>query len=170
MSAWSCFLVVTGARQAGRLTRSHGKPYIRLWTSHQLVILNRMKTLLVLLVIAFASSILASYKIAEPNEAVRHVVVFKYKDGATDEQIKVITDAFRDLKDKIPGIIGFEHGINNSPEGLNQGFTHVYLLTFEDEAARDTYLPHPDHAAFGDILKGSGIFDGAYVVDYTIQE
>lgn len=129
-----------------------------------------MKTLLVLLVLAFAASIFASFSMDSSNKAVRHVVVFKYKDGATDAQIKEITDAFRDLKDKIPGIIAFEHGVNNSPEGLNQGFTHVYLLTFEDEEARDVYLPHPEHEAFGAILKGSGIFDGAYVVDYTIQE
>ena len=129
-----------------------------------------MKTILVLLVLAFAASILTNFKTTSSNTAVRHVVVFKYKDGATDAQIKEITDAFRDLKDKIPGIIGFEHGVNNSPEGLNQDFTHVYLLTFEDEAARDTYLPHPEHKAFGALLQGSGIFDGAYVVDYTIQE
>ena len=129
-----------------------------------------MKTLLVLLILAFAASIFATFNAPTSQEAVRHVVVFKYKDGATDDQIKEITDAFRDLKDKIPGIIGFEHGINNSPEGLNQGFTHVYLLTFENEEARDVYLPHPEHKAFGALLTGSGIFDGAYVVDYTIQE
>ena len=129
-----------------------------------------MKTILVLLVLAFAASVLINFKVPPANEAVRHVVVFKYKEGATDAQIKEITDAFRALKDKIPGIIGFEHGVNNSPEGLNQGFTHVYLMTFENEEARDVYLPHPEHDAFGALLKGSGIFDGAYVVDYTIQE
>jgi hypothetical protein len=73
------------------------------------------------------------------------------------------------LKDKIPGIVAFEHGVNHSPEGLNQNFTHVYLLTFEDEAARNAYLPHPEHEAFGKLLMGSGIFDGAFVVDYTAQ-
>ena len=129
-----------------------------------------MKTILVLLVLAFAASVLVNFKAQPANEAVRHVVVFKYKEGATDAQIKEITDAFRALKDKIPGIIGFEHGVNNSPEGLNQGFTHVYLMTFENEEARDVYLPHPEHDAFGALLRGSGIFEGAYVVDYTIQE
>lgn len=104
------------------------------------------------------------------SEAVRHVVVFKYKPEATEEQIQVITDAFRALKDQIPGIIGFEHGINNSPEGLNQDFTHVYLMTFANAAARDEYLPHPKHKDFGEILMGSGIFDGAFVVDYVAMD
>ena len=129
-----------------------------------------MKTLIVLLVLAFTASIMAFVIPGTENESVRHIVVFKYTEDATEAQIKEITDAFRALKDKIPGIIGFEHGVNNSPEGLNLDFTHVYLLTFENEEARDVYLPHPEHAAFGELLRGSGIFDGAYVVDYTIQE
>lgn len=104
------------------------------------------------------------------SEMVRHVVVFKYKPEATEAQIQKITDAFRNLKDEIPGIVSFEHGINNSPEGLNQDFTHVYLLTFEDAAARDAYLPHPKHDAFGKLLGESGIFAGAFVVDYTISD
>ena len=128
-----------------------------------------MKTLLVLLAVAFAGALLFAYSGGESKEAVRHVVVFKYSENATDAQIKEITDAFRALKDKIPGIVDFEHGVNNSPEGLNQGFTHVYLLTFEDVEARDTYLPHPEHKAFGELLTGSGIFEGAYVVDYEIR-
>lgn len=101
---------------------------------------------------------------------VRHCVVFKYKEGATAEQIQVVTDAFRNLKDTIPGITAFEHGTNMSPEGLDQGFNHVYLLTFVDTAARDAYLPHPEHKKFGEILGQSGIFEGAFVVDYVPEE
>ena len=102
-----------------------------------------------------------------PAQAVRHVVVFKYTPEATPAQIQVITDAFRALTTSIPGIVAFEHGVNNSPERLNQGFTHVYMLTFRDAAARDAYLPHPEHKKFGDLLGKSGIFVGAFVVDYT---
>ena len=103
-----------------------------------------------------------------PDDAVRHVVVFKYTPDATDAQIQEVTDAFRDLQNQIPGIIGFEHGINNSPEGKNLDFTHVYLLTFEDEEARDTYLPHPRHEAFGQLLGRLGILEDVFVVDYTL--
>lgn len=102
------------------------------------------------------------------SQEVRHVVVFKYKSGATDQQIQQITDAFRDLQHKIPGIVAFETGVNNSPENLNDGFTHVYLLTFKDAAARDAYLPHPEHKAFGKTLRESGIFEDVFVVDYQI--
>ena len=49
----------------------------------------------------------------------------QYKPEATPEQIKQVTDAFRDLQKKIPGITAFEDGVNNSPEKKNLGFTHV---------------------------------------------
>jgi hypothetical protein len=103
---------------------------------------------------------------ALPAAAVRHVVVFRYKPDASPEKIRQITEAFAALKNQIPGILAFEHGVNNSPEKLNQGFTHVYQVTFTNAAARDVYLVHPAHKAFGTLLGGSGVFDAAFVVDY----
>ena len=101
------------------------------------------------------------------KQPVRHIVVFKYKPEATPEQVRQVTDAFRDLKNKIPGITAFEDGVNNSPEKKNLGFTHVYMLTFEDAAARDAYLPHPEHAKFGQLLGKLGVVADAVVVDYA---
>ena len=98
---------------------------------------------------------------------VRHVVVFKYKPGTSAAQIGQVTDAFRGLRNRIPGIIGFEDGVNDSPEGKDLGFTHVYLMTFENAAARDAYLPHPEHARFGQLLGQLGVVDGVFVVDYA---
>jgi len=98
---------------------------------------------------------------------VRHIVVFKYKPGATEEQIKQVTDAFVALKTKIPGIVSIEHGVNNSPEKRNQGFTHVYQVTFTNAAARDAYLPHPAHKEFGALLGKLGVLEDVFVVDYT---
>ena len=101
------------------------------------------------------------------KQPVRHIVVFKYKPGTTPEQIRPVTDAFRDLRTKIPGITAFEDGVNNSPEGKNLGFTHVYQMTFEDAAARDAYLPHPEHAKFGQLLGKLAIVADVFVVDYA---
>lgn len=104
---------------------------------------------------------------ATPAGAVRHVVVFRYKPDATPAKIRQVTEAFAALKDQIPGIVAFEHGVNNSPENLNQGFTHVYQMTFSNAAARDVYLPHPAHKAFGTLLGSLGVLDAAFVVDYV---
>lgn len=119
----------------------------------------------VLLVFTFALFFTACQNSNE--EQMRHIVIFKYKPSATNDQIGKITKALSDLKNKIPGIVAFEHGINNSPEGLNNGFTHVYLFTFEDAAARDTYLPHPEHEQFGKMLGEMDIVEDVFVLDYN---
>lgn len=98
---------------------------------------------------------------------VRHVVLFKFKDAATPQQIKEIETAFANLPKQIPTIKGFEWGTNISPEGLAQGYTHCFVLTFTNEADRDAYLPHPAHKAFGQSL--GPILDKVCVVDYKLK-
>lgn len=78
----------------------------------------------------------------------RHVVMFGFKDRTTDADIAEIVRRFAALRDVVPGIDDFEWGVNNSPEGKNQGRTHCFTLTFGSTEARDAYLPHPEHAAF----------------------
>ena len=100
----------------------------------------------------------------------KHIVLFRYKPGATSGQINEVTEAFRALKGKIPGITSFECGVNNSPENLNKGFTHVYLITFENAGARNAYLPHPEHKKFGELLGNLDILHEALVVDFQVGE
>jgi hypothetical protein len=120
---------------------------------------------------AVACAIIAAFMTSTTNAAepgvYRHVVLFKFKDSATPEQIKVVEDAFRDLPKKINTITGYEWGTNVSPEGKNDGFTHCFFLTFKDKAGVDVYLPHPDHKAFGALLRP--ILDKVLVVDYVSQ-
>jgi hypothetical protein len=82
---------------------------------------------------------------------VRHVVLFKFKEGTTAAQQKTVEDAFRELPKKIHEIVDFEWGTNVSPENRDQGFTHCFLVTFDDAKGRDAYLPHPAHKAFGKV-------------------
>ena len=84
---------------------------------------------------------------AAADKALRHVVLFKFKDGTTDEQVAEVVDAFRDLQNKIDVIEDFEYGTDVSVENRSEGFTHCFFVTFADEKARDTYLPHPAHKA-----------------------
>ena len=104
---------------------------------------------------------------AATGPRIRHVVLFKYKESATPQQIDEITAAFADLQNKVPGIVRFEAGENCSPEPHAKGLTHAYVLTFTDAAARDAYLPHPDHKAFGEML--GPILADVCVVDYAVK-
>jgi hypothetical protein len=98
----------------------------------------------------------------------RHMVMFKFKDTSSKEDVQKVVDAFRSLKSSIPTIAAFEYGTNNSPEGLDNGFTHCFLVTFKSEADREVYLPHPQHKAFVDVLKPH--LDKVQVLDYWAAE
>jgi hypothetical protein len=126
------------------------------------------KLLLMAGMLLFGSMAFVSPENPNSKKMLRHVVLFKFKDSATPAQVKQVEDAFRALPSKIKEIKGLEWGTNNSPEGLAQGFTHVFFVTFDSEAARAVYLPHPDHKEFGKIL--SPYLDKVLVVDYWTQE
>lgn len=99
-----------------------------------------------------------------PGTVLRHAVFFKFKEASSEAQIQEVVDAFRALPQKIDAIIDFQWGVNNSPEKLNDGFTHCFLLTFKDDAGRKEYLPHPAHKAFGDVLRPH--MEDVFVIDY----
>lgn len=100
----------------------------------------------------------------ENDSLLRHVVLFKFKEGTAASDIAKVEDAFSALPAKISQIVGYEWGLNNSPEGLEKGFTHCFFLTFKSEEDRAAYLPHPDHKAFGDVLGPH--LDDVLVLDY----
>jgi hypothetical protein len=98
----------------------------------------------------------------------RHVVMFQFKDSSSEADVQKVVDAFRALPGKIKEIADFEYGVNNSPEGLDGGLTHCFLVTFKSEADRAAYLPHPDHQAFVEVLKPH--LEKVTVVDYWAKQ
>lgn len=76
---------------------------------------------------------------------VRHYGMFQFHPEVTPDQIdECFTEMFA-MVGRIPGLLSMEHGPYDSPEGLNDGFTHGFVMTFDNGASRDAYLPHPEH-------------------------
>ena len=105
---------------------------------------------------------------AKKEKLLRHIVMFKFNDDASPANIKTVETKFGELKQHIPEIKGFEWGTNNSPEELDQGYTHCFFVTFENEAGRAIYLPHPKHIEFVEVLKPH--VEKALVFDYWTTE
>ena len=101
---------------------------------------------------------------SEPAMFLRHVVLFKFKDGTSTNDINRIETAFAALPSKIEAIHDFEWGTNISVENLSQGYTHCFLVTFKSAEDRAVYLPHPAHKEFGSLLRPH--LDKVLVVDY----
>lgn len=126
------------------------------------------KIILFVLILMATTATTQAQKQQTGKKYLRHVVLFKFKDGSSAADIKKVEDAFRNLPSKIKEVKDFEWGTNNSPENLDQGFTHCFFVSFESEKDRDTYLPHPDHKAFVEVLKP--YLDKALVIDYWAKK
>lgn len=104
-------------------------------------------------------------EIVKEEKRLRHLVLFKFKDEASEEDINKIHTSFNALPAIIPEIKDFEWGLNDSPENFHQDFTHCYLITFISEQDRDNiYTPHPAHKAFVASLQPH--LEKVFVVDY----
>ena len=99
---------------------------------------------------------------------IHHLVVLKIKKDAKPAQVTRMFADLDGLKKKIPGLVSFAGGPYYSPEGLNRGFTHGFVMTFRDAAARDGYLPHPEHEKVKErilpLLEGG--LDGVIAFDF----
>lgn len=131
--------------------------------------MNSNLTLGVLLVGAVTlAGFAARAETPQPAAVLRHVVLFKFKDDAKPEQIRAVESDFRALKGKIPSVQALEWGTDVSPEGLAQGYTHCFFVTFADAKARDAYLPHAAHQEFVKVLKP--VLDKVLVIDYVAKD
>ena len=129
--------------------------------------LTHMKTIFAFVAFLLCLSVSAPAQQAGKGQLL-HVVSFKFKDTASKEQIKQVEEAFRDLKKKISEIKDYKWGTNVSPEKHDKGFTHGFILTFNSEKDRDTYLAHPDHKAFGKNL--GPVLADVFVIDFWTRE
>ena len=128
-----------------------------------------MKTFFASLLMLLAMNVIAGAITTKPprkpvkTNALQHIVLFKFKPEATPEKVAEIVAAFEALPSKIKEIKSFQWGTNNSPEKLDKGLTHAFILSFDSEKDRDTYLPHPAHKEFGTIV-------GPWLADVTVVD
>lgn len=106
--------------------------------------------------LAFSLVLLGAAIVAadEPSKKMlKHVVMYKFRDDCTAEQIQQVVDAFSGLPKKVDAIIGFERGTNVSEEGKSEGLTHCFVVTFKGKAGLAAYLKHPAHDEYVKVVK-----------------
>ncbi len=77
---------------------------------------------------------------------VDHVVLLALRAGVSESDVAEFGELLAGLPSRIDGIEYVRYGPSSSPEGLEQGYTYGFVVGFVDAAARDRYLPHPEHA------------------------
>ena len=96
--------------------------------------------------------------------SLRHLVLFKYQPHASPAAIAALEAAFCALAQQVPTLRALEWGADVSPEGLAKGFQRAFLLSFDDAAGRDAYLPHPAHQTF--VAQAQPLLEDVLVIDY----
>lgn len=98
------------------------------------------------------------------SETLRHIVLLQFKSGTSITDLDEIVQRFVRLEKEIEEVDGIDWGVNISHEGLDQGFTHCFNLSFANISNRDTYLTHPHHLAFAEWVKE--FIEKIIVIDY----
>ncbi|KAF4450969.1 stress responsive a b barrel domain containing [Fusarium albosuccineum] len=104
---------------------------------------------------------------------VTHTVLFQLKADAKPEDVKAACDRFLALKDNCihpssntPYITSLKGGRDNSPEGLQNGITHGFVVEFSSADDRDYYVKtDPAHKAFSKSIRD--LVEKVIVVDFT---
>ncbi len=72
----------------------------------------------------------------------KHVVVMKFKSGASEDDVKDLEKGLGSLPGVIPEIKQFEFGRDLRPE---RSFDFCLVSAFDDVGALKRYQGHPDH-------------------------
>ncbi|KAL2937632.1 hypothetical protein RDABS01_021081 [Bienertia sinuspersici] len=96
--------------------------------------------------------------------AFKHLVVAKFKEGVVLEDI---IKGMQDLVSEIDVIKSFEWGHDmESHEMLRQGFTHSFIMGFNNKEDYNTYTAHPKHAEYAAIF--SAAIDKVILLDFLL--
>jgi hypothetical protein len=74
---------------------------------------------------------------------VRHVVIFRFREGATDADIQAIEDGLALLPERIPELQGYAFGRDLKLAEGNGDFAVV--ADFDGPDAYERYRSHPEH-------------------------
>jgi hypothetical protein len=76
----------------------------------------------------------------------RHVVMFKWADGLSDDHVDRVRDGLNALPAAIEQIRGYVHGTD---VGVSEGnFDYVIVADFDNVNDYRTYRDHPQHVLF----------------------
>lgn len=94
-----------------------------------------------------------------------HIVIVKFSETTTPEQLTEAAERFKELKNHLSGIVDLQAGVNFSEK--SQGYDLVLTARFEDRDALEAYGPNPEHQKVAAFIREIGRVD-SIVVDIEI--
>lgn len=103
---------------------------------------------------------------------IRHIVFIRFKPEISDTNISAIFDELYEIKDKLPGVLSITSGKSESPEQMERGYMHGFVVDFFDWDALQAYQDHPDHKILGGKLVANAVagIDDILVFDLAVKD
>ncbi|MFK7791293.1 MAG: Dabb family protein [Devosiaceae bacterium] len=101
---------------------------------------------------------------------IRHIVLTKFKPETSQSTIDDIYEGLRALSDKLSGAQAFSGGRSESPEQIERGYMHGFIIDFDDWDALKRYADNLEHQALGGRLVANAVggIDGILVFDLPV--
>lgn len=101
---------------------------------------------------------------------IRHIVLTKFKPETAEATIADIYSGLSTLTEALPGASNFVGGRSESPEKIERGYMHGFVIDFEDWDALGVYSDNEKHKALGARLVENAVngIDGMLVLDVEV--
>ncbi|HWU60948.1 MAG TPA: Dabb family protein [Ensifer sp.] len=103
---------------------------------------------------------------------IRHIVLIRFRSEVTEAQIAEMFAELEEIRTKISGVLAITSGRSESPEKIERGYMHGFVVDFDGWDALGAYQTHPDHKALGAklVAYAEGGLDGILVFDLPVNE
>lgn len=80
---------------------------------------------------------------------IRHIVLIRFLPSVAETEIGALFADLHRIKGKVPGLLDITSGRSESPEQMERGYMHGFIVDFTDWEALQAYQDHPEHQVLG---------------------
>lgn len=101
---------------------------------------------------------------------IRHIVLTRFKSDVSEQKIAEIYAGLAALTKHLDGAAGFTGGRSQSPEQIERGYMHGFVIDFDNWDALGRYAENEEHKSLGKqiVANAAGGREGILVVDLEI--
>lgn len=103
---------------------------------------------------------------------IRHIVLIRFRDDVSAAAIAAMFAELHEIQHKIAGVLAITAGRSESPEQIERGYMHGFVVDFAGWEVLQAYQDHPAHQALGAqlVAAAAGGKDGILVFDLPVAE
>lgn len=103
---------------------------------------------------------------------IRHIVLVRFQPEVSEARIADLFAELHQIRGQVSGLLAITAGKSESPEQIERGYMHGFVVDFTDWAALQAYQDHPDHKRLGAglVAAATGGIDGILVFDLRVAD